>query len=72
MAESLQSEILSHARLKYNIKPGRISEYELARREPNLIVLLAYARLGKVHLELVVDDRFTVDEVRQKLGKHRL
>jgi hypothetical protein len=72
MAELLQSEILSHVGLSYNIKPGRISEYELARREPNLFVLLAYARLGKVHMELLVDDRFTLEEFREKLGKHKL
>ena len=35
---------------------GRISEYELNLREPSLFVLLAYARLARVHLEDIVDD----------------
>lgn len=35
---------------------GRISEYESNIREPSLLVLLAYARVARVHLEDVVDD----------------
>jgi len=35
---------------------GRISEYESNMREPSLLVLLAYARLARVHLEDIVDD----------------
>ena len=34
---------------------GRISEYESNVREPSLVVLLAYARLARVHLEDLVD-----------------
>jgi len=34
----------------------RISEYESGRREPSLWVLLAYARVAGVHLEVIVDD----------------
>jgi hypothetical protein len=69
MAESLTSDIISRTGRPCNIKPGRISEYENGRLEPNLLVLLAYARLGKVHLELIADDRFTVQEFREQLGK---
>lgn len=35
---------------------GRISEYESNTREPSLLVLLAYARLARIHLEDIVDD----------------
>lgn len=35
---------------------GRISEYESSVREPSLLLLLAYARLARVHLEDIVDD----------------
>jgi transcriptional regulator with XRE-family HTH domain len=35
----------------------RISDYELDKNEPSLIVLLEYARVAGVHLEEVVDDR---------------
>jgi transcriptional regulator with XRE-family HTH domain len=42
--------------LGFEIHYSRISEYELGKREPPLPVLLKYARLAKVNLELLVDD----------------
>lgn len=36
---------------------GRISEYEIGRRQPTILVLLAYARAAKVPLEQIVDDK---------------
>lgn len=33
-----------------------ISQYEKNKREPPLIVLLKYARIGKVSVELLIDD----------------
>jgi transcriptional regulator with XRE-family HTH domain len=70
MANVLQSEILSHSGQHYNLKPGRISEFEHGRREPNLFVLVAYARLAQVHLESVADDDILVKEFRKRLGKN--
>lgn len=72
MAESLSSDVTSQSGEPRNIKPGRISEYENGRLEPNLLVLVAYARLGRVHLELIADDRFTIQEFREQLGKQTL
>lgn len=69
LAASLSSDIRSHSGKPYNIKPGRISQYEQGLFEPNLLVLVAYARLGKVHLELIADDRFTLHEFQRQLGK---
>src|ERR1041384_4388502 len=69
LAESLSSDVVSQSGRPYNIKPARISEYENGLLEPNLPVLVAYARLGKLHLEFVVDDRFTLREFRKHLGK---
>ncbi|HJT65753.1 MAG TPA: helix-turn-helix transcriptional regulator [Pyrinomonadaceae bacterium] len=34
----------------------RLSEYESGRREPNLLVLLKYARLARVTVECLIDD----------------
>jgi transcriptional regulator with XRE-family HTH domain len=34
----------------------RISEYESGRREPNLMVLLQYARAGNLPVECLIDD----------------
>ena len=43
-------------RLESNLAYNRISEWEIGRREPNLMVLLKYARLGKVTVESLIDD----------------
>jgi transcriptional regulator with XRE-family HTH domain len=40
----------------------RISEYESGRREPSLLVLLAYARVAAVHLEEIVDDKLELPD----------
>ena len=69
MASKLESEILSYSSRHYHIKPGRTSEYENGRREPNLFVLMAYARLAKVHLESLVDDEISLETFRCRLGK---
>lgn len=34
----------------------RLTEFESGRREPNLIVLLRYARLANVSVESLIDD----------------
>lgn len=47
-------------RLNVDIDYCRISEYEHDRREPNLMVLLAYARVAKVRLEKIVDDELDI------------
>lgn len=69
MASKLESDILANSGKDYPIQPGRTSEYETGRREPNLLVLVAYARLGRVHLESVVDDGITVEALRSRLGR---
>jgi transcriptional regulator with XRE-family HTH domain len=69
MASTLQADILNDAGRHYPIKPGRISDYENGKREPNLFVLMAYAHLGKVHLESAVDDDVKVETFRSRLGQ---
>ena len=46
MAKLLEGNRLSH----------RLSEFESGRREPNLLVILKYARLGRVPVENLLDD----------------
>jgi transcriptional regulator with XRE-family HTH domain len=36
--------------------PGLISRYEQGKAEPSLLILLAYARLSGVNMEVLVDD----------------
>lgn len=38
------------------VQPGMVSRYERGLLEPSLIVLLQYARIGKVTMEMLVDD----------------
>jgi transcriptional regulator with XRE-family HTH domain len=37
--------------------PGLISRYELGKAEPSLLVLLKYAHLAGVAIEMLVDDK---------------
>lgn len=69
MASKLESEILSYSRRKYQIDPARISAYEKGKREPHLFILLAYARLGHIHMETVSDDDLIIAQFRPRLGK---
>jgi transcriptional regulator with XRE-family HTH domain len=45
------------------ISSKRISEFESGRREPDLIILLAYARLADIPLESLIDDELVVDNL---------
>ncbi len=51
-----QLELVRRLGFEDSIHVGRISEYESSAREPSLLLLLAYARLARVHLEDIVDD----------------
>ena len=41
---------------------SRISEYESGARAPSLWILLAYARVARVHLESLIDDEATLPD----------
>jgi transcriptional regulator with XRE-family HTH domain len=57
-----QSEMAVRLDAGHSMNYGRISEYELGRREPSLLTLLAYARVAGVHLEDLVDDTLMLPE----------
>jgi transcriptional regulator with XRE-family HTH domain len=42
--------------LDSNLPHTRLSEYESGRREPNLLLVLRYARAAKVPVENLIDD----------------
>ena len=42
--------------LDCQLTSARVSEYESGIREPNLLVLLAYARTAKIPVERIIDD----------------
>ena len=58
---------LSQSEIAFLLAPGmscaRVSEYESGARVPNLLVLLAYARLAKIPLEQIVDDRLELNNM---------
>jgi len=51
-----QPEIVKRMGVAAMIHYTNISKYELDRNEPPLTILLAYAKLAQVHLEVIVDD----------------
>jgi len=63
-----QEEVVSRVGL---IKgTARVSEYEHGVREPDLIILLRYARLAGVRMEMLVDDRMEliIPERKRRTG----
>ena len=53
-----QSQMVKRIGIK--MSPARISQYENGVREPNLLVLLGYARAAKVRMEIIIDDRLSL------------
>lgn len=52
-----QSALLMALGVADEISYTRISDYELGKTDPPLIVLVEYARVAGVHLEAIADDR---------------
>ena len=56
--ELSQTELIERLTLEEDIPlyKGDISKYESGRREPPLIILLRYARLANVIVDVLIDD----------------
>ncbi|HEV7642797.1 MAG TPA: helix-turn-helix transcriptional regulator [Pyrinomonadaceae bacterium] len=52
-----QNDLIERMGFAGIIFQGNISQYELGRREPPLPVLLAYARLIKINVDTLIDDK---------------
>lgn len=48
--------------LELTVHYSAVSNYELGTREPDLIVVLRYARLAGVPMEMLVDDKMNLPE----------
>lgn len=57
-----QSELLTTLGLEEEMSYPRISDYELGKTDPSLIVLVEYARVAGVNLEVIADDRLNLPE----------
>ncbi len=65
-----QPELIERLAIKDEpLYPSGISEYENGKREPPLLVLLAYARLAGVSMETLVDDKIGLREIVRHLYK---
>jgi transcriptional regulator with XRE-family HTH domain len=57
-----QTEMLYRLGLEDKLKYTRMSDYELGRNEPSLMVLLQYARVANLYMEALVDDEVDLPE----------
>ena len=51
-----QNELIAKMGFTGIIFQGNVSQYEIGRREPPLPVLLAYARIAKIPVDILIDD----------------
>ena len=49
---------------KAPLHPGQVSRFEQGKREPSLLLLLKYARMAGVSMDVLVDDEL---DLREKL-----
>jgi transcriptional regulator with XRE-family HTH domain len=45
-----------------SVHPGHISQFEAGKREPSLLVLLAYAKMAEVSTDHLIDDKLDLPE----------
>lgn len=46
-----------------------VSRFERGEREPNLFVIVAYARLAKISTDVLIDDQWSVSELAKAMRK---
>lgn len=49
---------------------GTISRFERGEREPNLFLILEYARLAKINPALLIDDQYSVRFMDRQIPKN--
>jgi len=66
-----QSEMVRHLGVEDNFTRTNISNYEKDEREPPLYVLLRYAQVAGVCLDVLIDDRYTLPKTLPGTPAHR-
>jgi transcriptional regulator with XRE-family HTH domain len=66
-----QGEMLRRLGFEDTLDYKRISEYELDKNEPPLAVLLSYARVAGVCMDVLVDDELDLPDKLPARPKHR-
>jgi transcriptional regulator with XRE-family HTH domain len=67
-----QTEMYGRLGVEDEILYTRISDYELDKAEPTLMVLLRYARASGVSMETLVDDKLDLPAKLRAKPKHSL
>lgn len=57
-----QNGILSELGFNDKLFRSNVSQYELGNREPSLVVLLTYARLANIYVDVLIDDELDLPE----------
>jgi transcriptional regulator with XRE-family HTH domain len=66
-----QNEMLRSLGAEEDLYRTNISNYELGEREPPLYIILGYARLAGVCLDVIVDDELDLPAKLPAKAKHR-
>jgi len=66
-----QVGLIAHLGLADAIYPGYVSGYENGSREPSLIILLAYARVAGVCMDVLVDDELDLPDRLPGAPRHK-
>ena len=66
-----QNGLIRELDLTDKIYQSNVSGYELGEREPPLPILLRYARLAGVYLDVLVDDELDLPEKLPNKPKHK-
>lgn len=66
-----QSEVVRRLNAEDTIAASQISEFETGKREPSLVVLLQYARLAGVCVDVLIDDELNLPERLPARRRHK-
>ena len=66
-----QSEMVRRLDIEDMIALSQISEFETGKREPSLILLLKYARLAGICVDVLIDDKLDLPAKLPAKAKHR-